>query len=79
MVRDSNQENVRFFDSDLDRQMKTNYVYNQLETNMVRNNNLVEGANQTITKTVVNNTLNKVVQTPGKVISKTVETTRKIM
>lgn len=27
-VRDSNQDNIQFFDSNLDRQMKTNYVEN---------------------------------------------------
>lgn len=70
-VRDSNQDNVRFFDSNLDRQMNTHYTHNVMGTqnytpgtqNIVRTQNYTNGT-QYVRDGVISHTTHNVVNAP---------------
>ena len=50
MVRDSNQDNVKFFDSDLDRQMKTNMYSTMTNNKVLSGNNLMTSTKNVVQK-----------------------------
>lgn len=50
MVRDSNQDNVKFFDSDLDRQMKTNMYTKMTNNDVLSGNNLMTSTKNVVQK-----------------------------